>query len=105
MDATQSSSPHAFNIGITAASNGGRPSVTINGHELKNPSNSSQPKSRSFTIGTYRGNNATFSWTIPASYLVEGTNTISIKPISGNTDSGPWLSAGWAYDVVELLNE
>lgn len=103
LDSTQASSAHTLNIGITSAYNNGRPSVTINGHTLKAPSASTQPKSRSVTIGTYRGNNATFSWSIPASYLVSGTNTITIEPISGSSDSGTWLSANFAYDCVELL--
>lgn len=104
LDASQASSSHVLKIGITAAYNSGRPSVRINDHKLKLVSTSSQPKSRSFTIGTYRGNNACFSWTIPASYLVEGTNTISIEPISGKSDLSNWLSAGWVYDAIELLN-
>lgn len=104
LNSTQAASAHTLNIGITTAYINGRPSVTINGHALSNPAASAQPGTRSFTIGTYRGNNATFSWSIPASYLVSGTNTISITPISGSSDLGPWLSAGWVYDCVELLN-
>lgn len=104
LNSSQAASSHVLNIGITAAYNNGRPSVTINGQTLTNPAASSQPNSRSFTIGTYRGNNTTFSWNIPASYFVNGSNTITITPISGSSDLGNWLSAGWVYDCVELLN-
>ncbi|WP_091012308.1 rhamnogalacturonan lyase B N-terminal domain-containing protein [Paenibacillus amylolyticus] len=104
LNASQAASSHTLNIGITAAYNNGRPSVTVNGHALTNPAASSQPNSRSFTIGTYRGNNTTFSWNVPASYFVNGSNTIKITPISGSSDLGNWLSAGWVYDCVELLN-
>ncbi|WP_411735595.1 rhamnogalacturonan lyase B N-terminal domain-containing protein [Paenibacillus sp. M2] len=104
VNASQAASSHTLNIGITAAYNNGRPSVTVNGHALTNPAASSQPNSRSFTIGTYRGNNTTFSWNVPASYFVNGSNTIKITPISGSSDLGNWLSAGWVYDCVELLN-
>ncbi|MFX3648820.1 MAG: rhamnogalacturonan lyase B N-terminal domain-containing protein [Paenibacillus sp.] len=104
LNASQAASAHKLNIGITAAYNNGRPSVTVNGHALSNPAASSQPNSRSFTIGTYRGNNTTFSWNVPASYFVNGSNTITITPISGSSDLGNWLSAGWVYDCVELLN-
>lgn len=104
LTAAQAASAHVLNIGITAAYNNGRPSVTVNNTALTNPAASTQPNSRSFTIGTYRGNNTTFSWTIPSSALVTGTNTISITPISGSSDLGNWLSAGWVYDAVELLN-
>ncbi|SHN69869.1 rhamnogalacturonan endolyase [Paenibacillus sp. ov031] len=104
LNSSQAASSHVLNIGITAAYNNGRPSVTINGQTLTNPAASSQPNSRSFTIGTYRGNNTTFSWNIPASYFVNGSNTVTITPISGSSDLGNWLSAGWVYDCVELLN-
>ncbi|MHA7578874.1 rhamnogalacturonan lyase B N-terminal domain-containing protein [Paenibacillus vandeheii] len=104
LNSSQAASSHVLNIGITAAYNNGRPSVTINGQTLTNPAASSQPNSRSFTIGTYRGNNTTFSWNIPASYFVNGSNTVNITPISGSSDLGNWLSAGWVYDCVELLN-
>lgn len=89
-------------IGITTAYNGGRPKVSINDIALKNPSASFQPNSRDVTIGTYRGNNVTYSYYIPASHFVAGTNTIGITAISGSPDLSPWLSAGFAYDVVEL---
>ncbi|QLG37717.1 hypothetical protein HW560_06100 [Paenibacillus sp. E222] len=104
LNSSQAASSHVLNIGITAAYNNGRPSVTINGQTLTSPAASSQPNSRSFTIGTYRGNNSTFSWNIPASYFVNGSNSITITPISGSSDLGNWLSAGWVYDCVELLN-
>ncbi|GAK41575.1 rhamnogalacturonan lyase B N-terminal domain-containing protein [Paenibacillus urinalis] len=104
LNSSQAASAHVLKIGITAAYNNGRPSVTINGNTLSNPAASSQPNSRSFTIGTYRGNNATFTWNIPASYFNNGANTLTITPISGSSDLGNWLSAGWVYDAVELLN-
>ncbi|SFS03480.1 rhamnogalacturonan lyase B N-terminal domain-containing protein [Anaeromicropila populeti] len=104
MNSSQAAAAHTLNIGITTAYNNGRPSVTINGHTLSLKSASSQPKSRTLTVGTYRGNNAVFSWSVPASYFVNGTNTITITPISGNSDLGTYLSASYAYDCVELAN-
>lgn len=89
-------------IGITCAYNNGRPSVTINGNALPNPGPSFQPNSRSFTVGTCRGNNAAFTYSVPAGDLVSGLNTMTINPISGSSDLSPWLSAGWVYDAVEL---
>ncbi|MFT3870949.1 MAG: rhamnogalacturonan lyase B N-terminal domain-containing protein [Nibricoccus sp.] len=89
-------------IGITCAYNGGRPQITVNSFTSAAPGASSQPSSRSFTIGTYRGNNALYTYTIPASALVVGTNTLTINPISGTSDLGTWLSAGWVYDSIEL---
>ena len=88
-------------IGITCAYNNGRPEVIIKNY-TNSPSGSSQPSSRSFTIGTYRGNNALFTYNIPSNNFVVGQNTLMITPISGSSDLGPWLSAGWVYDAVEL---
>jgi rhamnogalacturonan endolyase len=68
------------------------------------PSVSSQPSSRSVTIGTYRGNNTTFTYSIPASAFVAGANTLKINVASGNSDLGTWLSAAFAYDCIELDN-
>ncbi|MGC3990572.1 MAG: polysaccharide lyase family protein [Chthoniobacteraceae bacterium] len=104
LTAAQAAAAHVLKIGITDAQYGGRPSVTINGHALTNPSASTQPDGRSFTTGTYRGNNKTYSWTVPAADFVTGTNTITTSPISGTTDSGAWLSASYAYDCLELDN-
>ena len=89
-------------IGITCAYNNGRPQITVNSFTSGQPAASTQPNSRSFTIGTYRGNNALFTYSIPASALIVGTNTMTINPISGSTDISQWLSAGWVYDAVEL---
>ena len=91
-------------IGMTCAYNSGRPQIVVNGTTATpaSPAASSQPSSRSFTIGTYRGNNALFTYSIPASALAVGTNTLTVTPISGSTDLSAWLSAGWVYDAVEL---
>ncbi|HXS67830.1 MAG TPA: rhamnogalacturonan lyase B N-terminal domain-containing protein [Candidatus Polarisedimenticolia bacterium] len=89
-------------IGMTCAYNGGRPQVAINGSTRPNPGPSSQPNSRSFTVGTWRGNDTNETYTLPAGNLVVGQNTLTITPISGSGDLGPWLSAGWVYDAVEL---
>jgi rhamnogalacturonan endolyase len=89
-------------IGITCAYNSGRPQITLNSFTSAVPAASTQPSSRSFTIGTYRGNNALFTYAVPASALVVGANTLSITPASGSSDLGTWLSAGWVYDAVEL---
>lgn len=89
-------------IGMTCAYNNGRPQVFINGQSRGYPAASSQPKSRSFTVGTYRGNNTIESYSIPAADLVVGQNSLTISPVSGSSDLSPWLSAGWVYDAVDL---
>ena len=89
-------------IGATTTYNSARPDVKINGTDRGFPSASSEPNSRSWTVGSYRGYNIVWSWTLPAADLVIGTNQLTISPVSGSSDLSPWLSAGWVFDSVEL---
>jgi rhamnogalacturonan endolyase len=89
-------------IGITAAYGGGRPQITVNSWTSPAPAASSQPNSRSLTIGTYRGNNALYTYNVPASALVAGPNTMTITVISGSAGLGGYLSPGMSYDCVEM---
>ncbi|WP_188316390.1 rhamnogalacturonan lyase B N-terminal domain-containing protein [Solihabitans fulvus] len=88
-------------IGITAAYAGARPQIQLNDWTSPTPEPSTQPKSRSLTIGTYRGNNAQFSFQVPTSAFVAGTNTLVIDVISGSGSAG-YLSAGFSYDCVDM---
>jgi rhamnogalacturonan endolyase len=93
---------HTIRIGITAAYAGGRPSIQVNGWTSSLPAASSQPDSRSITIGTYRGNNTTYTFSVPASAFVAGSNTLTINTISGSSGTG-FLSPGFSYDAVDML--
>jgi rhamnogalacturonan endolyase len=88
-------------IGITVAFEGARPKISVNAYSSANPSPSSQPDTRTLTVGTYRGNNATYTFTVPASAFVAGTNTLTVFPISGSGASG-FLSAGYSLDCIEM---
>ena len=89
-------------IGITAAYAGGRPQIKVNSWTSPAPAASSQPDSRSLTIGTYRGNNALYTYNVPASAFVAGQNTMTITVISGSAGLGGYLSPGYSYDCVEM---
>jgi rhamnogalacturonan endolyase len=89
-------------IGLTAAYAGGRPQITVNGWTSAAPAPSTQPSSRSLTIGTYRGNNALYTYAVPASAFVAGTNTMTLTVISGSSGTG-FLSPGCSYDCVEMF--
>ena len=89
--------------GITCAYAGGRPKPTVNSYTpSSNPSPSSQPSSRSLTVGTYRGNNWLYTFSIPASAFVLGQNTLILNIISGSGSIGSFLNPGCAFDAVEL---
>lgn len=88
-------------IGITAAYAGGRPKVQINSWVSAIPASSNQPSSRSLTIGTYRGNNKTYAYSVPASAFVAGANTLTITISSGSSGSG-FLSPGCGIDALDM---
>jgi len=89
-------------IGITAAYAGGRPQITVNGWTSAAPGASSQPDSRSLTIGTYRGSNTLYTYAVRASAFVTGSNTMTITVISGSGALSDWLSPAVSYDCVEM---
>jgi rhamnogalacturonan endolyase len=89
-------------IGITAAYAGGRPQITINNWTSSIPSPTSQPDSRSLTIGTYRGNNTLLTYAVPASAFVVGANTMTITVVSGSAALSDYLSPAYSYDCVEM---
>jgi rhamnogalacturonan endolyase len=93
---------HTVRIGITAAYAGGRPQITVNNWTSAIPSPTSQPSSRSLTIGTYRGNNTLLTYTVPASAFVAGTNTLKIYVVSGSGSLSNWLSPAFSFDCVEM---
>ncbi|MDL2353788.1 MAG: rhamnogalacturonan lyase B N-terminal domain-containing protein [Pseudomonadota bacterium] len=95
-------SVYKLRVGITAAYNGARPQIKLNSWTSTVPANSSQPASRSLTTGTYRGNNATFTYTVPVSALVLGQNILVLTPASGTAGTG-YLSPGYAYDALDFV--
>jgi rhamnogalacturonan endolyase len=106
LTSAQAAVANTLRIGITDAYSGGRPYITVNVGQPYQwtsalPAPSSQPNSRSITRGTYRGNNTTFTYNIPRTALVAGTNTIDISVNSGSGYSG-FLSAAIVYDAIDL---
>jgi rhamnogalacturonan endolyase len=89
-------------VGITVAYSNARPVITVNSWTSGVPAISTQPSTRTLTVGTYRGNNTMFTFTVPASALVVGTNTLTLAPASGNTGT-TYLSPGFSIDAVDML--
>jgi len=88
-------------VGLTCAYSNARPKITVNSWTSSNPSASTQPSTRTLTVGTYRGNNVTYTFSVPASAFVTGTNTLTVIPISGSGSTG-YLSAGYSLDCVDI---
>lgn len=93
---------YTLRAGITVGYAGGRPKIAVNGWTSANPAAPSQPKTRTLTVGTYRGNNTMLSFNIPASELVVGQNTVTLTAISGSSGF-QYLSPGYAWDAVDLI--
>jgi hypothetical protein len=88
-------------LGVTADFASARPVVTVNSWSSGIPP--APPKvSRNLTVGTYRGFNRTYSFDIPASQLVVGTNTLTINIASG-TAGDNFLSPGLSFDAIDLV--
>lgn len=94
--------PLTLRAGITVAQSGGRPKAQVNGWVSGNPAASSQPASRSITLGSFRGNNTMYTFNIPVTELVVGENTITLSAISGSSGT-QYLSPAYAYDAVDLI--
>lgn len=97
----QNSAPLRLRIGTTADYNSARPQVTVNSWSSGVPA--APPKvSRNLTVGTYRGINRLYTFDIPASQLVVGTNVLTINTASG-TAGARFLSPGLSFDAIDLV--
>jgi rhamnogalacturonan endolyase len=90
-------------IATTLAFAAGRPGVSIGtwtspGSDSPVPANLD---SRGVTRGTWRGVNTTYPFTIPASALTAGANTLTINVISGMSGTG-FLSPNFVFDALAL---
>ncbi|MFI6038924.1 rhamnogalacturonan lyase B N-terminal domain-containing protein [Streptomyces sp. NPDC051315] len=106
LTAAQAAAAHTLRIGVTTAYANGRPQVVVNDTWTSaTPSPPTQPNTRSLTNGSYRGNNHTFSYSVPASAWLTDTsqyNVLKINVVSGSGTTG-FLSAGTSIDAIDLL--
>ncbi|MGA5068369.1 rhamnogalacturonan lyase B N-terminal domain-containing protein [Streptomyces exfoliatus] len=105
LTAAQAAAAHTLRIGVTTALLNGRPQVTVNDWVSAIPSPPAQPSTRSLTTGSYRGNNHTFTYVVPASAWKTDPNqynVLRLNVVSGSTGTG-FLNAGTAIDCVDLL--
>ncbi|MFI9153996.1 rhamnogalacturonan lyase B N-terminal domain-containing protein [Streptomyces sp. NPDC053367] len=106
LTAAQAAAAHTLRIGVTTAYANGRPQVVVNDTWTSAvPSPPAQPSTRSLTNGSYRGNNHTFTYSVPASaWLTDPNayNTLKINVVSGSGTTS-YLSAGTSIDAIDLL--
>jgi rhamnogalacturonan endolyase len=103
-------STYRFRIGVTTAQAGGRPQIAVNswsspfvGSQSGDLFPPSQPSTRTMTVGSYRARNITYDYTIPASALIVGQNTLKISVVSGSTSTSSWLTPAVSYDALDLV--
>ncbi|KUN21958.1 rhamnogalacturonase B precursor [Streptomyces antibioticus] len=106
LTAAQAAAAHTLRIGVTTAYANGRPQVVVNDTWTSAiPSPPTQPSTRSLTNGSYRGNNHTFTYSVPASAWRTDTgqyNILKINVVSGSGTTS-YLSAGTSIDAIDLL--
>jgi rhamnogalacturonan endolyase len=105
LTAAQAATALTFRIGLTRLDSA-RPNITV--HTGTGTAWTSaiqgiatEPDSRGVTTGNWRGNNVTYSFSIPTGKLVAGTNTIDISSVSGST--GTLYSGYHIYDALDLV--
>jgi rhamnogalacturonan endolyase len=104
LTAAQAKTPRTLKIGLTLAQSSGRSSVAVNGKWTAAVPASVAVKTRGVTRGVTLGNYKLYEYTIPASALVTGTNTIKLTIASGATDpSEKFLAASVVFDALELV--
>ncbi|MFJ8105109.1 rhamnogalacturonan lyase B N-terminal domain-containing protein [Streptomyces sp. NPDC096132] len=102
----QAAAAHTLRIGVTDAFANGRPRVTVNDWVSAIPAAVTQPSTRSLTTGSYRGNNHTFTYNVPASAWktdVSQYNVLKLTIVSGSSGTA-FLSPGTSFDCVDLLS-
>ncbi|MFJ8106316.1 rhamnogalacturonan lyase B N-terminal domain-containing protein [Streptomyces sp. NPDC096132] len=106
LTAAQAAAAHTLRIGVTTAYANGRPQIVVNDTWTSAvPSPPTQPSTRSLTVGSYRGNNYTFTYSVPASAWLTDTsayNQLKIYVASGSGTTS-FLSAGTSIDAIDLL--
>ncbi|MFI7496998.1 rhamnogalacturonan lyase B N-terminal domain-containing protein [Streptomyces sp. NPDC049687] len=101
----QAAAAHTLRVGVTDAFANGRPRVTVNDWVSAVPAAVPQPSTRSLTTGSYRGNNHTFTYHVPASAWktdVSQYNVLRLDIVSGSSGTA-FLSPGTSFDCVDLL--
>jgi rhamnogalacturonan endolyase len=92
-------------IGITEGQMGGRPAISVNKWDGPAPAEKTQGTTRSLTVGTYRGNNQVYEYTVPASAWVKSARefqVLKINVITGKNAAG-YLSGGISIDALDMV--
>ena len=104
LTAAQLAAAHPLRIGVTTAYANGRPRITVNDWTSSIPVAAGEPGTRSLTVGSYRGDNHTYTFDVPAgAWLTDASeyNVLTLNVVGGSGTTG-YLSAGFALDCVEL---
>lgn len=105
LSTAQLASSFKIRIGVTEGLAGGRPAINVNSWAAALQAQKTQADTRSLTVGTYRGNNQVYEYTVPATAWVQSTSeyqVLKITVITGKTGE-KWLSGGVSFDALEMV--
>lgn len=105
LSSAQLTSSFKIRIGVTEGLAGGRPAIKVNSWVAALQAQKNQADSRSLTVGTYRGNNQVYEYTVPASAWIQSTSeyqVLKIDAITGKTGTA-YLSGGVSFDALEMV--
>ncbi|KAJ4345747.1 uncharacterized protein N0V89_011882 [Didymosphaeria variabile] len=92
-------------FGVTEGMAGGRPAIAVNSWSAALQADKGQGDTRSLTVGTYRGNNYIYEYTVPQSAWTQKTSeyqVLKISVISGKAATG-YLSPGISVDAIDMI--
>lgn len=92
-------------VGVTEGMAGGRPTVVVNSWAAALQTDKGQGDTRSLTVGTYRGNNYVYEFSVPQSAWIQNSGeyqVLKISVISGKTATG-YLSPGMSLDAIDMI--
>ncbi|KAF2790588.1 polysaccharide lyase family 4 protein [Melanomma pulvis-pyrius CBS 109.77] len=105
LTAAQLSKSFKIRIGVTEGQQGGRPGISVNSWNSALPMDKGQGDTRSLTVGTYRGNNWIYEYTVPTSAWIQSSTEYQILKltiVSGKTATG-YLSPGISVDAIDMI--
>jgi rhamnogalacturonan endolyase len=105
LTAAQAAAAHTLRIGLTTNFAGGRIQASVNDWTSRIPAAPTEPNTRTLTVGSYRGNNVTLTYSVPASAWQSDPgqyNVLKLTVVSGTSGSA-YLSPGVSFDAIDLL--
>jgi rhamnogalacturonan endolyase len=106
LSSSQIAQSFKIRVGVTEGMAGGRPTIAVNGWTAALQGDKGQADTWSLTVGTYRGNNYIYEFTVPASAWLQSARDwqiIKVSVIIGKVVTG-YLILGVSFDALDMVN-